>query len=421
MSNQSYTVKKSDISIFNNVKSLIPNQFDISTTLKQEESQTIDLMNNKQAIYYDSETDNITLANNYVDLFLDTPNINRNYYREFNDIFNNKDYSHVADNDPIIKNFIDRQNLLMNNANKNNREIYLTHEQKEIAKEFIIAHELGHAVFNKYSSVNFNPNNVSNGFKYSKNEIESLNRALNVIETTRYAQSSNDAKLDGLYSLNPSNIHSLKLEVQADTFASYLLLKKYGDKNPVLNDFFEKIKDLRDINNDLRYGVNKNGTHNTGIIFERENLSKINKLVNLGGTVGIKDFEKLNDQFFIDILKKDGLVLEQFGHNIKNTKTFKDAFKNELSERLEASKYILSIVGKENNCNQQLNTIPICQQISNELKELNNVESDFQKNKKDSPITQANMDALAQTLDSLNIKVLVTDGIESKPVDMKFK
>lgn len=417
-------MEKNPVEIFNELKKHIPLSLNIKTQakMKGEESSydtvpasadvvngnTIMLRNTDMLnqVHYNAHTDEVVLFNtNNMSKSTDEIAAKNRHALETSFLFDRPDdkdyqkYKKYAEN--ILNYGLNYYDKTLNGKGVD----FVTDKENLLGEKFVIAHEMGHAVFFKYNKgLSFDTEHLD-ALKGKFNEVEKdgIQKVFALVEST-----SNRKYTDEPTDLTPSLLQSKKREIEADTFATYLLIKEELDKgsvNPLkqenLGDFFVKMQSIRDSNNILNSGPFRNTTHDTENVFNYENLLMIENAAKKGNNIQIQDLNKIVDKVFIQTLQENGILLIQ--RDTPEPKTVKEALYNEYKERYDLS--IKVIKSAQEDCIDGIETDEIhCKKVDDTLS-LFNKEGILFENNQSGLFNKRDLDSFDKMVDMLNIPV----------------
>ena len=336
---------KHDISLENNVFLIIKKPTDDLILTDNPDNYP------KEYIDYDNQYNNFkndeihSISKNdgskYVILSLE--NINKPFYERFE--------SEIEKNTSKIQEF--KYHMIRNNANKesidmitdilelvNNKSTSLGLSSNDDDKiiPFLLGHEIAH--INSSSLKKFNPNNILIHSKYTNEEINNINSALQSINSN-YNSKSNE--------VSQSNFYINRNEIYADLVGIYSVYRNHGD-NLKIELFLDKLREFRYINN-YANDINGQSSHNTELSFSK-NIRK--ELVNIAKSgLDKEEFNEkishLTDKVFIQTLKKYGVTLKTDISPLNNEEV------NKYGKNLSNGEFIYQEIAKNNLKN--LNTL----------------------------------------------------------------
>lgn len=417
-------MEKNPVEIFNELKTHIPLSLNIKTQAKMKgeessydnvpvdadtvDSNTIMLRNTDMLnqVHYNAHTDEVVLfAINSMSKSTDEIAVKNRHALDTSFLFDRPDdkdyqqYKKYAEN--VLNYGLNYYEKTLNNKGVD----FITDKEKILGEKFVIAHEMGHAVFFKYNKgLTFDTDNIDilKG-KFNETEKDGIQKVFALIESTsnrKYTGESTD--------LTPSLLQSKRREIEADTFATYLLIKEELDKNnpnPLnhdnLGDFFVKMQSIRNSNNILNSGQFRNTTHDTENVFNSENLLLIENAAKKGNNIQIQDLNKIVDKVFIQTLQENGILLIQ--RDTPQPKTVKEALYNEYRERYDLS--VKVIKSAQEDC---INGVEIdaahCKKVDETLSLFNN-EGILFENNQSGLFNKRDLDSFDKMVDMLNIPV----------------
>lgn len=250
--------------------------------------------------YYDIDNDRIKLNNNYINDYIDGIT---NILGEFNSVKGIIQGLALTDSSPVLQDAVARiktQEEFINNNQHLTETVKFTENERELLRYYIIAHELGHAVFYKHDQDGFDPNLF--GGNFTDDEIKNINSALSFIDITNITK-DNPNKITG-------SLHSsIKDEIQADITSVFLMYKMFPDKQEELNNFFDKIREARYKHNYLNSVIGLS-SHNSELAFTKENIGRVKELLSNNGNT-FEKMDDLADSIYLDTLKKYGINIKQ--------------------------------------------------------------------------------------------------------------
>lgn len=396
---KTYYIMSDEKTIFEQFKNLLPAYLQVKTTI-QTNNKT-ETMNGEQYTFYDQPSDTIYLGSNYIDDFIDeiynNNNLNQYLYQNLNQL--NKDN---PSDQMLIEQHTSHYKMLLNNPELK-QEVVFSDRERELLKQYIVSHELGHAIFMKHDKDDMDLNLNDKGISFTEEQRKHILSGLNTIDTSEI-----DTKGNAVVKGNPYMVRLA--ELQADTFAVYMMYQT-GEPVQELNQLFEKIRDVRYKNNYLSSGF-AFSTHNTESVFSPENILNIRSAPkdNL-----LEHLDNLADKAYINLLKEHGFRIKQSGldnDEIKQTTTIKEAFEHEWNNHIDGLR----------NYHSQHNNPKGLQVIDSIVNQNVELFAQLTQNE-EKPIEMPDKDKIIENLDlftkALEMPVIVSNGIIEHNLDSK--